>query len=106
MSDFFTASASYSYRWSRDWRSTVSLTYRQRDDASGFASSETILASLTRDISLYGKPAPRTITGNDLARLQQRTAQQALPNVIPYSTPDPNTDEHDLTPQVVPSTDF
>jgi hypothetical protein len=105
-SDFFTASASYAYRWSREWRSALSVTYRERTNSSGFASSGTVLASLTRDISLYGKPAPRTTTGNDLARIQQQTAQQALPTVIPYSTPDSNTEQLDLTPQVTPSTDF
>ncbi len=104
--DLFTANANYEYRLTREWRSNISLTYRQRDDANGFVSSEAIMLALIGDFSVYGKRPPKATNSAELARRQQQAAQQALPSVIPYSAPEGDQAWPDVTPDVVPSTDF
>ena len=54
-SDLFTASANYSYRWTREWRSNLSYTYTQVSGISGsggLVKSDTVTVSLTRDFTI------------------------------------------------------
>ena len=83
-SDFFTASASYGYSWTRELRSDLSYTYRQRNDDTGVVRSSTILVRLSRDFSVYGKPPPEVqkTPGQAAQEIQQR-AEQALPTIVP-----------------------
>jgi hypothetical protein len=79
-SDLFSAQVSYGYRLTRDWRTNLSYTYRNRDDVTGVASSSTILARLTYDFSLLGNP-----TAFDEAEKERaaRRAQQAVGEAFP-----------------------
>jgi hypothetical protein len=81
-SDAFTASANYQYKLTRDWRTNLSYTYRQRHNQTGLARSSTILFGLARDFTLYGKP-PASVakTPSETAQEDQERAQQAFPNL-------------------------
>jgi hypothetical protein len=50
-SDFFSASANYGYRFTRDLRANFTYTYRQRNDESGLARANDFLVSLTYDFT-------------------------------------------------------
>ena len=82
--DFFTASANYGYKLTREWRTNLSYTYGQRNDQTGLARSNTILFGLVRDFTLYGKPPVAVAkTLSDLAQEDLMRAQQALPGFGP-----------------------
>ena len=84
-SDFFTASANYSYLWARDLRSNVSYTYRQRTDDTGTAKSSTILVKLSRDFSVLGKPPPEVRkTPLEVAQDIKQRSEEALPTLVPF----------------------
>ena len=79
-SDFFSASVNYQYQLTREWRTNLSYTYRQRNDDTGIARSNTILLAVSRDFTVLGNPA-----GIDKAaaeRAKQR-AQQSVGQVFP-----------------------
>jgi hypothetical protein len=81
---FFTVSADYSYRLSRDWRAGINYAYRQRHDIDGTVSSNTILLSLTGGFNLFGQPptlvkTPAELIGEDILR-----SQQVFPFIAPY----------------------
>ena len=79
-SDFFSASVNYEYRLTREWRTNLSYTYRQRNDETGIARSSTVLLAVSRDFTVLGNP-----TGIDKAaeeRAKQR-AQQSVGQVFP-----------------------
>jgi Putative beta-barrel porin 2 len=78
--DFFSASVSYGYKLTREWRTNLSYTYRQRNDDTGLARSSTILVSLTRDFTLLGNP-----TAIDAAEKERAEArkQQSVGQVFP-----------------------
>jgi hypothetical protein len=50
--DFFTASASYGYKLTRDWRTNLSYTFRQRDDDIGTATSHMVTFGVVKDLSI------------------------------------------------------
>ena len=77
---FYTASVNYSYMLTRKWRTNLSYTYRQRDDQTGTARSNTVLFSLARDFNVLGNPAP--INEAERERMRER-AQQAVGEVFP-----------------------
>ena len=80
-SDLFSAQVSYGYRLTRDWRTNLSYTYRNRDDVTGVASSSTILARLTYDFSLLGNPTAFDEAEKERAmRRAQRAVGEAFPN--------------------------
>jgi len=79
-SNFLSAAAVYSYQLTRDWRTNLSYTYRQRDDNSGTARSSTVLFSLSRDLNLLGNPT--AINDAAIARARAR-AQQSVGYVFP-----------------------
>ena len=49
----FSAGVAFGYKLTREWRTRLSYTYRQRNDDTGLAKSSTVLLSLTRDFNLY-----------------------------------------------------
>jgi len=55
-SNFISASVTYGYRLTREWRSNLTYTYAQRNDDTGLARSSTVLFSLARDFTLLGDP--------------------------------------------------
>jgi hypothetical protein len=78
--NFFTASVAYAYKLTREWRTVVSYTYRQRNDDTGLARSSTVLLSLTRDFTLFGNPT--AIDEADAARKKERE-QKSIGEVFP-----------------------
>jgi hypothetical protein len=56
--DNFTASASYIYQLTREWRTQFSYTYNSLNSSSGVATSSTVLFKLSRDFEVYGKKPP------------------------------------------------
>jgi hypothetical protein len=78
--DFFSASVSYGYKLTREWHTNLSYTYRQRNDDTGIARSNTILVSLKRDFTLMGNP-----TAIDEAEKERAEArkQQSVGQVFP-----------------------
>jgi hypothetical protein len=83
-SDVFTASANYSYKLTREWRTNLQYTYSQRNDLLGLVRSDAISFGLVRDFNLFGKPPqPVQKTQSELAQEELTRAQQALPNLIP-----------------------
>jgi hypothetical protein len=82
--EFLSASANYAYTLARDWRSNVSYTYRQRMDATGSASSSTVLVALAHNFTLYGKPPESVVkTPSELAQESIARAQQVFPFLAP-----------------------
>ena len=104
-SDFFTASASYDYKLTREWRTSLSYTYRQRTNNAGLAvptaatpdavtpasnaiTSSTVLFRLTYDFTVFGKPpTEERKTPEEVAKGVQERAVLALPGVLPLSAP-------------------
>ena len=79
-SDFLTAELSYSYRLTREWRARMSYTFRQRNDNSGTAQSNTVLVTLSRPFNILGNPS--AIDEAEAERARER-AQQAVGEVFP-----------------------
>jgi hypothetical protein len=79
-SDFFTASVAYGYQLTREWRTNLSYTYRQRNDDFGLARSSTVTFVLSRDLNLLGNPT--AINQAEQERARER-AQQAVGEVFP-----------------------
>ena len=79
-SDFLSAELSYSYRLTRDWRANMSYTFRQRNDDSGTARSNTVLLTLSRGFNLLGNPS--AINEAEAERARER-AQQAVGEIFP-----------------------
>ena len=100
-SDFFSASISYGYQLAREWRTSLSYTYRQSNGGTGIASGGTAIASggtgiasggtgitrsnfisftLTRDFTLLGNPTAINVAQREKAR---ERAQQNVGYVFP-----------------------
>ena len=79
-SDFFSASVNYGYRLTREWRTNLSYTYRERNDDTGIARSSTILFALSRDFTLLGNPTAINQAQTERARQRQ---QQTVGYVFP-----------------------
>ena len=79
-SEFFSASINYSYRLTREWRTNLSYTYRQRNDETGIARSSTVLFALSRDFTLLGNPT--AINQAERERARER-AQESVGYVFP-----------------------
>jgi hypothetical protein len=79
-SDFLTANVVYSRQLTRQWRSSISYSYLQREDDTGTARSNMILFTLSRDFNILGNPA--AINEAEEARARER-AQQAVGEVFP-----------------------
>ena len=79
-SDFFSASVDYGYQLTREWRTHLSYTFRERNDDTGIARSSTILFALSRDFTLLGKPD--AINAAQAERAKER-AQQSIGYVFP-----------------------
>ena len=81
-SDFFSASANYSYQLTREWRTNLAYTYRQRDDNTGIARSNTILFALARDFTLLGNPTAINVAEKERAKERaQQTVGYVFPNL-------------------------
>ena len=72
-SEFLSASINYGYSLTREWRTNLSYTYRQRNDDSGTVRSSTVLFSLSRDFALLGNPA--AINEGEKERARERDRQ-------------------------------
>ena len=79
-SDFFSASAIYGYKLTREWGTTFSYTYRQRNDDTGLARSSAVLFTLSRNFTLLGNS--NAFNQADQERARQR-AQQSVGQVFP-----------------------
>lgn len=79
-SQFFSAGAIYSYQLARDWNATLSYTYRQREDPTGFVNGNTFLFGLNYSFNALGKPGAFSGAERERARLR---AQQAIGYVFP-----------------------
>ena len=93
-SDFFSASISYGYQLAREWRTSLSYTYRQSNGGTGIASGGTGIASggtgitrsnlisftLSRDFTLLGNPTAINVAQREKAR---ERAQQNVGYVFP-----------------------
>ena len=79
--NFLSAQIAYGYKLTREWRTRLSYTYRQREDDTGIARSSTVLLSLTRDFTILGNPT--AIDEAEAARRlqrQQHSVGQVFPN--------------------------
>ena len=76
-SDFFSASANFGYRLTREWRTSVNYTYAENV---GIAKSNTIKFELSRDFTLLGNPAAINKAGEQRAIERQR---QSVGQVFP-----------------------
>ena len=79
--NFLSAQIAYGYKLTREWRTRLSYTYRQRMDDTGTARSSTVLLSLTRDFTLLGNPT--AIDEAEAARRlerQQKSIGEVFPN--------------------------
>ena len=84
-SDFFTASANYSYKLTREWNTNLSYTYRQRHSQSGLTRSNDVLFRLVHDFTLFGKPPAATRkTPSELAEEDIGRAQLVFPGLVQY----------------------
>jgi hypothetical protein len=72
--DFFSAQLAYSYQIARDWRTSLSYTFRQREDDTGTARSSTVLLSLAYDFNAFGNPNAFDPVDAQRALVRQRTA--------------------------------
>jgi len=81
-SEFFTASANYSYTLTRQWRTNLTYTYRQRSDQTGRARANTILFRLVGDFTLFGKPPTIVKTPSELAQEDLARAQLVFPGLL------------------------
>ncbi len=78
---FYTASIDYSYKLTREWRANLSYTYRQRDDNTGTARSNTVLFALSRDLNILGNPSPINEAQHER---QRELARQSVGEVFPF----------------------
>jgi len=78
--NFLSAQIAYAYKLTREWRTRLSYTYRQRNDDTGVARSSTVLLSLTRDFNILGNPTP--IDEAEAARRKARE-QKSVGEVFP-----------------------
>jgi hypothetical protein len=79
-SDFWSASVNYRYQLTREWWTNLSYTYRERDDETGTAKSNTVLFTLSRDFTLLGNPNAINVAERERAR---ERAQQSIGYVFP-----------------------
>jgi hypothetical protein len=80
-SEFFSGSLAYGYQLTRDWHTNLSYTYRQRNNATGIASSSDILFSLSRDFTVLGNPSAFNKADEERARERARqSVGQVFPN--------------------------
>ena len=79
-SDFFTVSVTYGYQLTREWRTSLSYMYRQRNDDTGLARSSTVTFVLSRDFTVLGNPT--AINQAEQERARER-AQQSVGYVFP-----------------------
>jgi hypothetical protein len=83
-SNFITASVNYAYKLTREWRTNLSYTYRQRKNDTGLVKSNTILFALSRDFTVLGNPG--AINEAEKQRIKQRainTVGEVFPSYIP-----------------------
>jgi hypothetical protein len=81
-SEFLTASANYSYRLTREWRTNLTYTYRQRNDQTSRVSANSILFRLVGDFTLFGKPPTIVKTPSELAQEDLARAQLVFPGLL------------------------
>jgi hypothetical protein len=81
-SEFFTASANYSYTLTREWRTNLTYSYRQRNDQTGHVSANSILFRLVGDFTLFGKPPTIVKTPSELAQEDLARAQLVFPGLL------------------------
>jgi hypothetical protein len=75
--DSFSASVSYGYQLTREWRTNLSYTYR---DNVGVATSSTVLFALSRDFTVLGNPTAIDQATQERARVR---AKQSVGQVFP-----------------------
>jgi hypothetical protein len=73
-SEFFSAGVSYGYQLGREWRTSLSYTYLQRNDDTGIARSSLISFSLSRDFTLLGNPTAINQAEAERARQRERSS--------------------------------
>ena len=71
-SEFFSASVNYGYKLTRDWYSSLSYTYLQRNDSTGTVSANMVLVSLSYDFTLMGNPGAINKAAEQRARQRAR----------------------------------
>jgi hypothetical protein len=81
-SEFFTASANYSYTLTREWRTNLTYTYRQRNDQTGHVRANSILFRLVGDFTLFGQPPTIVKTPSELAQEDLARAQLVFPGLL------------------------
>jgi len=79
-SEFFSVTGTYAYQLARDWRSSISYTYRQRSDSTGVVGSSLVLFTLSSDYTLFGNPTAINVAQRERAR---ERAQQNVGYVFP-----------------------
>ena len=75
--DSFSASVSYGYQLTREWRTNLSYTYR---DNVGLATSSTVLFALSRDFTVLGNPTAIDQAAQERARAR---VKQSVGQVFP-----------------------
>jgi len=71
-SEFFSASINYSYQLAREWQSSLTYTYSQRNDTTGVTRSNTVLFTLSRDFTLLGRSTAINVAENERAKARAR----------------------------------
>jgi hypothetical protein len=79
-SEFFTASVSYGYQLTREWRTRLSYAYNQRNEESGIARASIVTFALSRDFTLLGNPSAIDKAAEERAKAR---AQQSVGEVFP-----------------------
>jgi hypothetical protein len=79
-SEFLSASVNYGYKLTRDWYSSLSYTYLQRNDSTGTVSANMVFVSLSYDFTLMGNPS--AINKATEQRARQR-ARESIGQVFP-----------------------
>jgi hypothetical protein len=79
-SQFFSASASYSYQLAREWLSTLSYSYLERHDSSGIVRSNYVSFTLRHDFTLLGNSRAINVAENERAKAR---ARQSVGYVFP-----------------------
>ena len=79
-SEFFSASVIYSYRLTRDWSTSLSYSYLQRNDSSGTVSANMFFFSLAYDFTLMGNPGAINKAAEQRAR---QRARESIGQVFP-----------------------
>jgi hypothetical protein len=81
--NLFSVGVGYQRRLARDWSANLSYSYHQRDNASGFASANTVLFGLKYDFTLVGNPAAPDEREAERQRARERQrAVQAFPDLL------------------------